>query len=146
MILGGNTAKRGTIAYLHISWQVALCQCQTSYSSGARSWILCGPRVSADAVAGPPFWLTLQHAEKTKRWRRLPNKHRNEQKKKVYKWKPFHGIDCTITECLTNVYRLLACIQPSDVFIEIHNNMWGVIEQLFFTQRPVSIHFQWALA
>ena len=55
MILGWNSAKSRTIAYLHISWQVALCQRQTSYSSDARNWILSGPRDSAAAVAGPPF-------------------------------------------------------------------------------------------
>lgn len=57
--------------YLHINWQVGLCQCQTSYSSAARSWILSAPtEAAADAAAaagGPPFWLTLQHTEKAER-------------------------------------------------------------------------------
>lgn len=70
------------VSYLHINWQVGLCQCQTSYSSDARSWILSAPTEAvAGAAGGPPFWLTLQRSERAKTWRTMPNKHRNQHGK-----------------------------------------------------------------
>lgn len=109
--LGGRQLT-ATVAYSHIGWQVALCHCQTSYSSDARNWILSCPRDAAVPVGGPPFWLTLQHAEKTETWR--TQTHRKDRTgSAVYNYGMFDE------QC-----RFLASIQTRHYHIKIQALCW----------------------